>query len=726
MGWYEDLVVLMGIAVAILLLFAPPVHGFPTYMFYKNVSCNTTAAVASQPDMPCNFIFNHSAEVSAGRSLANGTDFYLANSTGGRVDFEIENNTINTQYTSIWFRNPYFNSSLNFSGMLYFGNTTAVADQQNKSGVWGTTYSDVWHFGETTGAAQYSSVAGGLTLTSFSGGSASQNATQGCLFGNCINGSTSGFSGTLPGAYTNPKNISTSCEVFADPGGAGATRTVMGVGSAADLQWGQLIFSDNNFVSYGTPLVEGTAFTNYKNWILFGMNRTGYISTNNVTIWTDGVANATGANAFSAPVSPTFDIGAMSASLNKFAGLIDECRVSTNYSVIQNWGLRQQIEKGEVSSAGTTQVPYGNLTIQAFDESTQLPVYFTATVYNSTTTLTIPYTNYYSTFSGLVPSGFVTVSVSNTTYKTRYYYYTNAPGTQNISAYLLNSSKPTGNSVNFIVQNQGAFPISNATINIYGSINGVWVLMGQQITDSSGIGNIWMDSSNQYQILVSAAGYQNFVTYVTPVSASYVITMAASGQGEMGFVSRNAGTDWMLTPNSPWDETATIPVTLTVLNQNCSLVWFAMIVYNGTNQLSLKNDTTDFCGNSLTYNFIPGPNATISVSVQFQNQNLSVFQQLLYEATYAPTAVTGAGPNEVKSDIANAFSPFAVSLIFLVISVMVGGWVGQFSPAFGILSFLIVVTMGFWLGYGLLGAGAILMMAILGAVAYQSIRGGFG
>ena len=66
-----------------------------------------------------------------------------------KLDHEIENYVSTTGALTAWVRLPSLSPVVNTAIYIYYGNATA-ADQQNRTGVWESTYRGVWHLGDAT------------------------------------------------------------------------------------------------------------------------------------------------------------------------------------------------------------------------------------------------------------------------------------------------------------------------------------------------------------------------------------------------------------------------------------------------------------------------------------------------------------------------------------------------------------------------------------------------
>jgi len=118
----------------------------------------------------------------------------------------------------------------------------------------------------------------------------------------------------------------------------------------------------------------------------------------------------------------------------------------------------------------------------------------------------------------------ITIRYWNASYPTRYRYYRNTVltnTTQNISLYLLNST----NSQNVLFQtyNNQEYQIPNAIISNYRLMGTDWNMVVNGITDDTGSYTLHLDSTMNYNIIITATGYVTKNIYLIPVLTTYKI-----------------------------------------------------------------------------------------------------------------------------------------------------------------------------------------------------------
>jgi hypothetical protein len=332
----------------------------------------------------------------------------------------------------------------------------------------------------------------------------------------------------------------------------------------------------------------------------------------------------------------------------------------------------------------------------------------------------------HSNYTNDLPLGFVNMTFTNSSYNPTDYstYLTNLTSID-LTVYMANISNSNYNIINFIVLNTNGQLLPGALVQIYRIVNNTNVLVGSKYTDSSGTAGFWLDRSVSYTVLVTKGGYQSQTNTIIPTNSPYYITLALAYVPAVGFPNQVEGTEWAIGPRGCWIENETINFQASITNVNCSLEWWSATLRNGTTVLHTENNSINTCGGVVSHTFVPGPNANVSISIDWKVLNRTAFHQGLTWRT-CQGILPGVGPQGAKNSLlGGALNPFTVTLIFLLIAVMVAGWVGQFSPTFGVLAFLIVIAFGSWFSFGLLGVGAVMLLLIMVVFAYYGIRGGF-
>jgi hypothetical protein len=366
------------------------------------------------------------------------------------------------------------------------------------------------------------------------------------------------------------------------------------------------------------------------------------------------------------------------------------------------------------------------LNVITYDTDTLARIYFGISITNGTQTNASAYNYEFDNYTADLPLGQVNMTFTNSSYyPTDYSTYLTNTTSIDLTVYMANISNSNYNIINFIVLNTNGQLLPGALVQIYQIWNNTNVMVGSKYTDSSGTAGFWLDRSVSYTILVTKAGYQSQTNTIIPTNSPYYITLATSYVPAVGFPNQVEGTEWAIGPRGCWIENETINFQASITNVNCSLEWWSATLRNGTTVLHTENNSINTCGGVVSHTFVPGPNANVSISIDWKVLNRTAFHQGLTWRT-CQGILPGVGPQGAKNSLlGGALNPFTVTLIFLLIAVMVAGWVGQFSPTFGVLAFLIVIAFGSWFSFGLLGVGAVMLLLIMVVFAYYGIRGGF-
>jgi len=172
--------------------------------------------------------------------------------------------------------------------------------------------------------------------------------------------------------------------------------------------------------------------------------------------------------------------------------------------------------------------------------------------------------------------------------------------------YLLGTADGIYSSIS-VVEASGA-PISGVLVQVEREISGVWTLLTQGNTDSSGLVTFWVNPNYLHRITATKSGYTSVQVSVTPTQSVYTITMT-TGTGEAVYNSSVEGLWWeaypgsgTLKPQINQEFNATVWATAgTVALENCK---FELL--NSTNISQVLTSTTGvtnvtYCYLDLTY-----------------------------------------------------------------------------------------------------------------------------
>jgi hypothetical protein len=119
------------------------------WQFRHNITILSSQIPSDLTDYP--FLFDIISTDLYNNVQVDGGDIFFTNSTGDRLDHEIEK--IDWHYTSTqvhlvtWVRIPFLSSTADTKISMYYGNPTSP-NQENPEGVWDSGYAGVWHMKE--------------------------------------------------------------------------------------------------------------------------------------------------------------------------------------------------------------------------------------------------------------------------------------------------------------------------------------------------------------------------------------------------------------------------------------------------------------------------------------------------------------------------------------------------------------------------------------------------
>jgi hypothetical protein len=384
-------------------------------------------------------------------------------------------------------------------------------------------------------------------------------------------------------------------------------------------------------------------------------------------------------------------------------------------------------------------------TMRTFDESTGAQIYFTATIVNSTNTTNTGYQFNYEESPNNLPTGSVSVVVSNTTYYQSKYIGTIPTTTDShLDAYLQPLSNLNVKQVSFLTTSASSQALPGVLVSINRLVNGVSVSVGNVYTDSTGMASFFMDSSISYTVTASMLGYSTVTQTIIPTQSTYTITM---GNWTIGMFHQTFyDIQWTFSPTGILDENKTHNLTFSTFSSTGKIVWFAWKIYNGTTLLRFEN-VTSTTGGTINYLVLPGPNSNITLYFFIMRVNMSEQQLAIWwmplpvqsfingiigdinrfiTSNQTLTSVLKNLGNQANNWVAfpKAISSFTLVLGTLIVGVITSAWVGRFSPTGGQLVFVIVMAVGAYMGAGILASISLLIFIIIVAVAYQLWRSG--
>lgn len=198
--------------------------------------------------------------------------------------------------------------------------------------------------------------------------------------------------------------------------------------------------------------------------------------------------------------------------------------------------------------------------------------------------------NYYNSYSVQRSYSATAESISNST-------------TQKI-LYLLPTSE--GIYVTFQVINNAEQTVSGASINVTKSSDGS--LIGSTTTDSAGSATFFLDPDISYTLIVTADGYEDYTTSITPTQTSYTITLGSSSIGDADDFSR--GITYSVTPtNKTLQNGTTYLFNFSVASSFWTIDSFGFYLRNATGIITSVSSSNN--GGSVSYSFNTGNNTLI-------------------------------------------------------------------------------------------------------------------
>jgi hypothetical protein len=361
------------------------------------------------------------------------------------------------------------------------------------------------------------------------------------------------------------------------------------------------------------------------------------------------------------------------------------------------------------------------INITAIDSTTSARIYFSGVITTFTNTTTIPaYTYNYTFWTQEYPDGLMTITLSNASYYSNTYSFIHALNTsRNITIALAPTNSTTVSLVNFVVYNFLTVVIPNATITVSYQSGGSWVVYSSKVTDSSGAASFYLDSTRNYKIETSATGYTTSVQFITPSLGTYVITLtSASGGGIMQ--SNTAGAYWGFSPTARVPNAGVQVLNFTIRFPNATGSWFAWKVYNHSTLIDQQNDSVNISGGSFRYiDNVMNNETNLTVRVWFVQVGKGQVNLTYNISTYTPY---GSNPSFAGAlSGASAIGSWTVMFAILIVSVMVAGWVAQYSSTGAVVSFIAIVILGSLTAVGIWAVTGVVMIIVIVAVGHWFI-----
>lgn len=336
-------------------------------------------------------------------------------------------------------------------------------------------------------------------------------------------------------------------------------------------------------------------------------------------------------------------------------------------------------------------------------------VKYSLTIYN--TTNTTQYGNgssvgfFWSNWTG-IPNGQITLMISNSTDYTQarsigalFNSYPNTLGFSyvNSSVYLLKST--SGIIVNLLIRNNVGSSIPNAFVVIEKQVGGDWVIMQSLYSDSTGNAGVFLSTSSQYRIRVTATGYASFQNTVIPTTDTYTIVLSGTGVGN--FTGFFYNISYLIKPVTPFLVNATSQlqdINLTVSASDGSLQYFGLNVTYSNGTLLCSSNVSSAVGGFA--------NCTINVTALTGNPIATFFivktgvtQSWQKSITYQINAVFNYGWQYAVNIANQYFTPWSKLLIAILVSLGITLFFAQYVGFGSSLVLLAVLSIFSFAGF---------------------------
>ena len=367
----------------------------------------------------------------------------------------------------------------------------------------------------------------------------------------------------------------------------------------------------------------------------------------------------------------------------------------------------------------------GRLLIYAYNASNATAINITGTINAASNSTTIAYTHMVNVSLLDYPKGVVTATlVNNTFYTSTFAFYNDFVTSQTVYAYMIPQNSPYVSLTNFLVYNSLNIPVANASIVISQFVNGSVYNTTSKYTDSSGNAAFYLDSTVSYTVRVTASGYQTYTTTINPTLGQYIITLASSSGG--GVIQTNiGGAYWKFSPTARVPNTGQLTLNFSISFPNATGSWFAWKVYNHSTLIDQQNDSVNISGGSFRYiDNVMNNETNLTVRVWFVQTGKGQVNLTYNISTYTPY---GSNPSFAGAlSGASAIGSWTVMFAILIVSVMVAGWVAQYSSTGAVVSFLAVIILGSLTTVGIWAVTGVVMIIVIVAVAYWYITNNKG
>lgn len=377
----------------------------------------------------------------------------------------------------------------------------------------------------------------------------------------------------------------------------------------------------------------------------------------------------------------------------------------------------------------------GGLIVTTYnEESPASTITFNITAFNTTTSDTAYNQNPYQNNS---ISGYVTVYYWAEGYPQRNRYVTiTANDTEFVTAYLLSST--SGQWVSFYVLDYNGNPIENAMVRAMNFIDTSYQIVDEETTDSSGVASLFLDYDKLHYISIQYAGtwYLENSTLI-PSQTLYRYYINPSGT-VTNFSTAFTNMNIVISPISlslP-SSTESQDFSCTVTSSDDQLEWYGLNTTLFGGAITFGNVTNSTNGGTITHNY----NLTelyesgvwnLTYVCFYKKANFTEMTFSLTYYIYNSTAIGGTGSLENalnEAGTGGSLGIMALGLISLILSGILGGFLGRFNALAGGLVCIVMLGVMWWY-FGLFAAAmlqitGIYILIVITTAAVIYLRGG--
>jgi len=339
-----------------------------------------------------------------------------------------------------------------------------------------------------------------------------------------------------------------------------------------------------------------------------------------------------------------------------------------------------------------------NVNFNCSDEMSSMAKNFTATIMtgNGEVLISSEVYNYsvvpsgwnFSDYANQHPTGIYQICYNGTTR----YFNGASTGSYNINGYSLNQT--LGSYYAFTVKNSAGAPLPGTLISAYRYNPNIsaYVVVEQAITDSGGIGTLYLQPLIPYRMNFEASGYSVLVyDFLPSTTSSIMITINSGGSGYgngtngtlpqpmPGYQFAYGDISYDTSPN-PGGYTNATNITYTISSAGSLLEYWGMTVRhlkNGSNLIVYTNNLTTPSGG--TMNWTTNDTGTYIVSIWFKIQNHSQFNPLPFSFSVSNTSWNSFFNTRDHFLETEVMSGWVFYFVGLVCAMLSAGFISRYS-----------------------------------------------